>query len=702
MIPLETHKPLALVVDDVPAALRLLTTSLRADFRVRAACSGDDAWNQITSRKDVPDALVFDVHTHGCGGMEFLRRLRSDPKFDDMVVIVLAANDSTRDHLDALESGADDFVSRTVIGPILRERILRACRRATDRRLVRLASHIFENAQEALLVTDSRNRIVAANPAFSKQTGYSLEEIVGSNPRLLASGRTSEEEYRVMWSALTERGRWSGEMWDRRKDGTLYPRAVNISLVRRRDGSVDYHVAGFADVSALHETRQQIKYAAQHDTLTGLPNKEFLQLRLGEIVHASKKAGEYVVIMFVNLDRFKLVIDNLGHAIGDTMLVDVARCLKACVREDDLVARFSGDEFVVVIHGNEGAAAASAVTSDIQRALKRPFRVGAKNLRVAASIGVAIFPDDGQDPNSLLRAAATALHVAKAENSGSVSYFKPHMLVKFHHDLELESQLQEAIERGQLMLHFQPQIALASATVCGAEALLRWHHPELGQVAPSVFVPLAEKTSQILSLGKWVLREACRLGQSWLRGGLSLPSLAINVSWRQLQTEDFFESIRHILEETSFPAERLELEVTESTLASATNVIAQRLRELRDVGVKISLDDFGTGYSSLSQLRELPLDQLKIDAAFVRDISNVSPRGGAIAAATIAMAHNLGFEVLAEGVETTHQLAFLSRLNCDCVQGYLFSRPLAADDFKEYVTKLPQAELRSLIAGAIY
>jgi diguanylate cyclase (GGDEF)-like protein/PAS domain S-box-containing protein len=683
---LRPTKPLLLLVDDLAANLRVLVAGLRGEYRLKTAASGDLALALLGDGQPLPDLVVLDAKMPGMGGVELLRRMRQEAATRDIPVILLSAEAAEQSELLALNLGANDYLVKPVSAEILAVRVRNLICRAIDQRQLLLAAHVFQHIGEAILITDRHNRIVAVNKAFNAMTGYASEEVIGRDPRILASGRTGAEEYQVMWELIRNTGHWQGEMWDRRKDGSIYPKMMTVSVLRDRHGEIEYHLASFIDVSLYKQSQQQLQHIAHHDALTDLPNRLHLHLHLEQCLVHAQAAGEEVVVMFMDLDRFKNINDTLGHAIGDSLLVDTGRRLKASVREHDLVARLGGDEFVLVLRGANAENVAAAVAAKVRRMMRLPFQVGGRSLHVTASIGVASFPDNGSDIGELLKCADTAMYAAKTEGGNGFRFFADEMNAHAHSRLEMENQLHEALERGEFELHFQPQLSLPERQLCGAEVLLRWRHPTQGYIAPGQFIPLAEETNQIEAIGAWVLEQTCRQGSQWVREGLAVPRLAVNVSARQMQRIDFYESVKRVLDDTGFAADGLEVEVTESTLARSSERVAGQLGALRALGVQIAIDDFGTGYSSLAQLKDLPLDRLKIDAAFVRDVGRGEKAGGgAIAAATIAMAHSLGFDVIAEGVEVKSELDFLLRQGCDAVQGYYFARPMPAREFAMYL-----------------
>ncbi len=555
-------------------------------------------------------------------------------------------------------------------------------RQAQERLL--LAEKVFANSPEAIMICDLGNRIISVNRAFCDITGYGPDEVIGQDPRILSSGRHDKAFYAQMWETLRDTGAWAGEIWDRRKNGEVYPKWMTINAVHDlQSGALTHYITLFSDITERKETEARIHHLAHHDPLTGLPNRFTLEARLEQSLADARRHGNKVAVMFMDLDRFKTINDSLGHAVGDSLLMEIAHRLRAAVRESDTVARLGGDEFVVVLPDVEGANDAAHVAGKIIEEVARDLRVGPHELHTSASIGISLFPDDGESVPAVMQNADTAMYHAKAIGRNNFQFFAAAMNRAATERLELERKLRQAVANQEFELHYQPQFALAADRVTGVEALLRWRHPEDGLIPPDRFIPIAEETGLIVGIGDWVLENACLQLRAWLDQGLPALRMAVNLSTRQLRQREFPQRVAAILAGSGVPAQLLELEITESGVMEHPEEAIQTLHALNDMGVTLAIDDFGTGYSSLSYLKLFPIDRLKIDRSFVRDIER-DPDDAAIARGTIALAHSLGLQVVAEGVETAAQLDMLATDGCDEVQGYFFSRPLpeaAATEF---------------------
>ncbi len=558
----------------------------------------------------------------------------------------------------------------------------------TDIRLLesqmQLLGSAFHHSGEAIMITDHNNRILTVNAAFTMLTGYSQEEVAGQDPRLLSAGRTSREDYKRMWAAIKEKSFWQGEIWDRRKDGGVYPKWLSVSVIRDDQGDIRYHVAHFTDVSTERATEAKIHYMAHHDMLTGLNNRFSLKDRLEHALAVARRESARVALLFIDLDRFKVINDTLGHHVGDELLIHVSRRLRQCVRESDLVARLGGDEFVVMLSGIEHSSSVAMVAEKLVMRVAEPYPVGAHTLYTTPSIGIAIYPMDGEDGETLMRNADAAMYHAKSAGRNNFQFFDAKMNEAAVERLGIEHALRLALGRDEFRLHFQPIINLRTGKVSCVEALIRWQHPERGLLAPGMFIGVAEETGLIQPIGDWVIWAACRQLAAFREAGLTGVKMAINISAIQMRNSDLSVLARGVIEAYSLPPGDLVFEITESVAMEHPDETVRVLDLLRDMGVSLALDDFGTGYSSLSYLRMFALDKLKLDRSFVEEIGQ-DVDGQVICDATIGLAHNLGLTLVAEGVETEAQLDYLRDRGCDLVQGYLFSKPLPAEQVMDFI-----------------
>jgi diguanylate cyclase (GGDEF)-like protein/PAS domain S-box-containing protein len=556
-------------------------------------------------------------------------------------------------------------------------------RRKTEERL-RLSSKFFEETTEALVVTDLEGTIQDVNAAFEEMTGYSKEEAVGQNPRILKSGRHDREFYKRMWQSIIETGNWQGEIWDRRKNGEVYPKWMSISTVRDDDGKPTHYVGISADISRLKRTQEQLHYLAHYDQLTGLPNRLLAHERLQQAITFAKRHGHMLAVLLLDLDEFKRINDSMGHLAGDQLLNEVGRRLKDNIRESDDVARIGGDEFTVLLRNVRNPANAAHLAQKLIQSLSEPYSLYDHEVYISSSIGITLCPEDGEDMFTLMKNADAAMYHAKRSGRNNYQFFTKELNDRIMDRLVLEMRLRRAVEDSELVLYYQPRVDIVTGEILGMEALLRWTHDEYGTVPPTRFIPIAEETGLIIPLGAWVLREACVSTVAWNREfGLELK-VSVNLSARQFRKQGLADEIRNILEDTGLPPHLLELEITESVIMDNIEKSIELMNRLRDMGVKLSLDDFGTGYSSLSYLNRFPINNLKIDRSFVLDLTT-NPEDRAVVKAVIVLARSLGLRVIAEGVETQEQFDFLVREGCEEIQGNFFSLPVAPEAFETII-----------------
>nr|WP_304622827.1 bifunctional diguanylate cyclase/phosphodiesterase [Pelomonas sp. P8] len=540
----------------------------------------------------------------------------------------------------------------------------------------------FESTRDGVVICDAEGRIESVNRAFTEITGYLPEDAIGHTPALLHSGRHDDTFYRVMWGEVLRVGHWRGEIWNRRKDGEIYPEWLTISAVRDDAGGVANFVGVFTDITRVKRDEAELQRLANYDPLTELPNRRLLAERLEQSLARTRRHGGRTALLYIDLDGFKTVNDSLGHPAGDELLTCVARRFRTRVRAGDTLGRLGGDEFLVIAEALHSADEAALLAQDLLAAVARPVALSlGHEVYVTASIGISLFPDDGcSDATAMMRDADAALYRAKEQGRNRFCFYTQDLNRQAVDKLEIEVALSHALSRGELLLHYQPKVCTTTGSIVGAEALLRWRrNGEL--VPPGRFIPIAEQSSLILDIGAWVIDEVCAQQARWRAQGLDMPQIAVNVAARQFAAGQLDTVLSEALHRHGVPPQCLELEVTESMLMDRPAESAAMLRRLKELGVSLSLDDFGTGYSSLAYLRQFPIDALKIDKSFVDHIET-GPEGCAIVDAVIALAHRLGLTVVAEGVETTGQQAHLRAQGCDVLQGFGLARPMPLGDFE--------------------
>lgn len=558
-----------------------------------------------------------------------------------------------------------------------------AIERKQDEEALRIAAQTFQS-HEAILVSDANNNILRVNSAFTKITGYTETEVLGKNPKLLSSGRQDEAFYLSMYEALDQKGTWEGEIWNRRKDGSLYPEWLTVTGVKNYTGILTHYVAIFSDITDRKNAEQEIYNLAFYDPLTALANRRLLLDRLKQEIITSKRHQSYGSIIFFDLDKFKMLNDSFGHQAGDELLIQAAQRIKSVIREGDTACRLGGDEFVVLISSYENDLRQAAdntmiVAEKIRHTINQPFILESGEHIISASIGITMYPELSDQADVILQQADTAMYQSKSSGRNSIHFFQPSMQELAEQHILMEKELRIAIKEEQFIVHYQPQVD-QNGQIISAEALVRWQHPVKGLVSPGEFIPIAEDTLLILSIGRWVMRTVCQQIREWEDKGLHLSHISVNVSAKQFRQDNFVDQVNCFIDETGISADRLMLELTESILIDDVDDTVNKMCQLNKRGITFSIDDFGTGYSSLSYLKQLPLKELKIDQHFIRDITT-DVNDAVIVETIMAMAHSLGLDAIAEGVELKEQMDFLKEKNCPSFQGYYFSRPVTSDNF---------------------
>ena len=553
---------------------------------------------------------------------------------------------------------------------------------------LRLSAKVFDGSSEAIMITDTEQHIVTVNRAFTKVTQYRADEIIGKTPSILSSSRHDAAFFSSMWQSLENFGHWQGEIWNRRKNGEIYPEWLTISSVHDTAGKLTNYVAIFSDISDRKSAEARIEFLAYHDALTGLPNYQLLRDRLELAMPYAERSSAKVALLYLDLDNFKMINDSLGHSAGDTLLKGVAARLRECVQDNDTISRQGGDEFLIMLTDVYDGDDIASMASKILEQLALPFTIDQHELTTSLSMGIAVYPDDGTDFDTLLKKADTAVFQAKQAGRDTYRFYTDQMNTDAVEHLRMRSHLGHALERNELVLYYQPQINLTSGKVIGAEALIRWNHPALGLVPPGRFIPIAEDSGLIIPIGEWVLHEACRQAKAWQQANLPEIVVAVNLSALQFRRGNLEQTVIAALSQSGLDPSFLELEITESLLIQDAESTLAVVKRLKSLGVQFSIDDFGTGYSSLAYLKRLHVDKIKIDQSFVRNLAS-DPDDAAIVHAIVQMARSLKLKTIAEGVEEENHIAHLKLYHCDEAQGYHFARPMPAEDFARYLAEHP-------------
>lgn len=547
---------------------------------------------------------------------------------------------------------------------------------------LRLSDKVFENSGEAIFITDPQGTILEVNAAFCAITGYQRHEVLGQNTRLLKSHLHDQAFYDQLWQSLLNQGCWKGEVWDRRKNGEFCPMLTSINAVTDEQGRLTHYVAIATDISYQKQTEQDLKQLAYYDMLTKLPNRALFKDRLEQEMLLAERNQSRIALFFLDLDHFKVINDTLGHWAGDCLLQIVASRIQSCLRKSDTVSRLSGDEFTIILPGLTGISVATELAQQLIEVMEGPVQLNEHEVYIGVSIGIAVFPDDGEDFYTLTKHADTAMYVSKSKGRGTFHYFEASMNAAAQQRLLLENALRMAIEQEEFQLYYQPKAFCVDGGLCGAEALIRWRRPGIGMMPPDAFIGIAEETGLIVPLGKWILKTACLQAKVWA-GGRAGFRVAINLSPRQLLAEDFIAVLDDILSRTGAEPDWIELEITESLVMHDVDKATDLLRQIRRRGIHVAMDDFGTGYSSLSYLKLLPIQTLKIDRSFIKAYAgDPASNEAAFIKTIVSLGQILGITVVAEGVENQFQLALLQSCGCDVYQGYYLAPPLSADEFQ--------------------
>lgn len=551
---------------------------------------------------------------------------------------------------------------------------------------MKLSAKVFEHSQEGIFITDADLTIVKVNQRFTEITGYTSAEALGQRPSFLSSGKHSQHYYQRMWRSIVENGHWEGEIWNRKKSGEIYPEWLSIAQVKDENDQTTHYVAVFFDITETKEAEQRLRFLSNYDVLSELPNKQLFRQRLELAIANAQRKNSKLAVLFLDVNRFKDINDSLGHDLGDSLIRELAERLRGSLRQTDMVARLGGDEFIFLLEEVGSPSDVLNIGRKIQEQFVLPFSIGGEEIFVTASMGITLFPDDGDNPDLLIRNADVAMYRAKEKAGNEPEFYAREMTETSYHRLTMESRLRRAIENEEFVLYLQPQIDIQSRKLIGAEALIRWQDPERGMVPPFSFIPIAEDTGLIQPITDWVVGETARIQRQWKGEFTSTPRIGINVSARDFRRNNLVELIDNVLSGSGLEAHELELELTESALMDSPEETVKVLSALKEMGVHLAVDDFGTGYSSLTYLKKFPIDRLKIDQSFVRDIMT-DKDDAAIVESVIALSKAMRLEVVAEGVEEVGQLNFLQQKGCTYAQGYLFARPMPVDDFVSLMRK---------------
>ena len=671
-----------LLVDDEESILSALTRLFRRDgYNLLTANSGAAAL-RLLAANDV-QVILSDQRMPNMSGVELLTQAKE--LYPDSIRMVLSGYSDLTAVTDAINRGhIYKFLFKPWDNDVLQANVREAFERFDLAQKGAQFSKIYENTVEGILITDQNAVIQAVNPAFATITGYTLAEAAGQTPALLKSGRHDHNFYQEMWGTLEREGKWTGEIYNKRKNGEIYPAWLNVTMIRDARGNPSQYVGLFSDITEHKRNAERLLHQAYHDGLTDLPNRLMLGENLELAIAQAAQARAQVALLLLDLDHFKYVNDTYGHDFGDQLLLAVAARLKALVRQGDTLARMGGDEFMLLLPLVRDSGEISIVIEKILQGFAAPFAVGSHELTVTASIGATCYPNDGLTTADLLKNADSAMYKAKEEGRNAYAFFTPAMTARVKQRIVIENELRRALEAGQIEVYYQPKLRLPDERVMGMEALVRWNHPTRGVVCPKDFIAIAEQTGQIIALGAVVMEAACRQAALWHRAGLPDLHVAVNLSACQFKDPNLFDTVVGILERSGLDPRYLEIELTESVVMHDPDANIEILVLLKRLGVSLAIDDFGTGYSSLSYLKRLPVDTLKIDQSFIQDVAS-DPHSAELVRTIIDMAHSFKLDVVAEGVETREQLDFLRAQRCDVIQGYWYSRPVSAAAFAAFV-----------------
>jgi len=688
-------KPLLLIVDDVHTNIQILAEALEKEYRLKIADNGPTAL-KIASISPQPDLILLDIMMPEMDGFEVCRRLKADKNTAHIDIIFVTAKNDAFDETKGLELGAVDYITKPISFSITRTRIhnhitlrkqkqqlleeIKAHKAAQDNLLV--AGLVYDNTSEAMLLTDSENRILASNPAFSKITGYSQEEILGKTPNILHSDKHDYLFYQAMLNTIETTGNWQGEIWNKRKNGQLYAEWLKINTIYNKDGSVRQRVTLFSDITEKKTNEELIWRQANYDPLTNLPNRRLFQERLQREIIKAERYEQQLSVFFIDLDHFKQINDTQGHDKGDLLLIQAAQRLLKCVRESDTVARLGGDEFTIILVDITNPAIIERIAQKIIEAIAAPFILGHKPFYISASIGITSYPNDSKSIDALLKNADQAMYISKENGRGQFTYFTSSMQKEAQARMQIIKDLRSALDEEQFILEYQPIYSIDKRHIENIEVLLRWEHPRRGLIYPNEFITLAEETGLITAINDWVFYQATKQLTQWHTQGYPDIQISINISHLQLMTGNSSKKWEQHLKKQAISGDKITLEITQHLLLNITPNVLQQLKHLKHIGIKIAFDDFGTGCSNISYLKQVDIDYLKMDRSLIQSLVPES-NNLELSEAIILMAHKLNCQVIAKGVETLEQKHLLLNAGCDYAQGFLYSGPVSAQEISK-------------------
>ncbi len=673
------QRPTILVVDDTRSNQEVLTSLLSKDYQVKVAGNGARALD-IAQHSLHLDLILLDVYMPEMDGYEVCRRLQENPFTCDIPVIFVTAASDKESETYGLQLGAVDYITKPINPTIALLRVRNQILLRQFLNKLRLSAIVFENTMECITITDAEGDIIDVNPAFSRVTGYAREEVLGKNPRFLKSGHHEQEFYAEMWEKLNATGCWSGELWNRTKSGECYPELRSISAVTDTQGVVTHYIGISSDISLLKQHEMQLERIAHYDALTGIPNRLLLADRMKQVIAQAKRDRKLLGVCYLDLDGFKPVNDTLGHHAGDQVLIEIAQRIGNILREGDTVARLGGDEFVVLLPHLNHVEECIATVKRLHENIALPISIQEQSFFLTASVGVSIFPNDDSDPDVLLRHADHAMYIAKQSGKNRYHLYDPIHDQKSRAYHEAMLRIRQGLDNQEFELYYQPKVDLTTRQVIGAEALIRWNHPERGFLLPGDFLADIRNSELEINLGEWVINTALSQLTRWREQGFMMD-VSVNIAARHLQFEGFVKYLeRAFIDYPNLQPGCLHIEILETAALENFVEVTATMEACRTIGTRFALDDFGTGYSSLTYLHRLPIDTLKIDQSFVRDML-VDKGDNAIVKGVIALAKAFGLKTVAEGVESMEHFDALLAMNCESGQGYGIALPMPASDF---------------------